>query len=499
MIFIKQMKMRNTLIYIALASFTLTSCEEFLVKNPHDSVITDLAIKSYNDATVALNGVYSGYKSTAYYGRYFVVHADILTDELQSVIGYSNQLGEFYKWTFLADNGEITAAWNIMYQVIVRASNIIDALPGIEDADQEELDQIEGEARLARAIAHFDLVKAFAKSYLHSDPLTDLGVPIVEHFKVAEPERNTIEEVYAFIIDEAKTAKSLLSDHGADDVASVFLTQVAAEAFLARVSLYMGEYNDAIGHATKVIDNKFYELARDSATYSDLFLHDIGNEVIFKIGLTRSDFNGRYIGYNYYNNSQGLPNVDYIPADWIINLFDPDDYRVSIAFKTEPTDHGWSWPLVWKYPGNPLFYGSDITTNANMYKVFRLSEMFLIRSEAFAELDQFTIALIDYNTLRSARIDNYTNENLTGQALKEAIWEERIRELCFEGHYYWDLKRKGMGFERVPVIHPVEGTITNPGPSQSELQVDPGDLRWVWPIPDAELRANDNITPNPGY
>ncbi len=491
--------MKKVLLYITLASITLTSCEEFLVKNPADSVITDQAIKSFDDAIVALNGVYSGFKSTAYYGRYFVVHADVLTDELQSVIGYSNQLGEFYKWSFLADNGEITAAWDVMYKVIVRASNIIDVLADIDDADQASLDQVEGEARLARAIAHFDLVKAFAKAYLQSNPLTDLGVPIVEHFEVAEPERNTIEEVYTFIMDEAETALGLLSGNGDADAASVFLTPGAAEAFMARVSLYMGNYDDAISHATQVIDNQAYGLARDSATYADLFLNDLGNEIIFKIGLTRRDFDGRYIGYNYYNNSQGLPNADYIPAEWIINLFDSDDIRADIALKTESTDHGWSWPLVWKYPGNPLFYESDITTNANMYKVFRLSEMYLIRSEAFAELEQYSLALTDYNTLRSARIVNHTNENLTGQALKDAIWEERIRELCFEGHYYWDLKRKGLGFQRVPVSHPVEGTITNPGPSQSELQLGPDNLRWVWPIPESEIQANENITPNPGY
>ena len=491
--------MKKTTIYIILLFITFISCEEFLEKNPADSVITDLAIESYDDAVVAMNGVYSGFKSTGYYGRYFVVHADVLTDEVQSAIGYSNQLGDFYKWSFLADNGEITAAWNIMYKVIVRASNIIDALPNIDDADQAQLDQIEGEARLARAIAHFDLVKAFAKAYLQSDPVSDLGVPIVEHFAVAEPERNSIEEVYSFIMSEARAAKGLLANNGVSDAGSVFLTSGAAEAFLARVSLYMGNYDDAISYATSVIDHPAYELSRDSATYADLFLHDVGDEIIFKIGLTRLDFDGHYIGYNYYNNSQGAPNADYIPSDWIINLFDANDYRFDIAFKTEVTDHGWSWPLVWKYPGNPLFYQSDITTNANMYKVFRLSEMYLIRAEAFAEIGQFTIALTDYNTLRSARIKNYTNENLTGEVLKEAIWEERIRELCFEGHYYWDLKRKGMGFQRVPVTHPTEGVITNPGPSQSELQVDPLDLRWVWPIPDSELRANKNITPNPGY
>jgi len=488
----------RTMISVLLAAVILTSCEDFLEKDRPDSVVKDEAIKNLEDARVALNGVYSGFKSTGYYGRYFVVHADVLTDELQSVIGYTNQLGEFYKWSFLSDNGEITSAWSAMYAVIVRACNIIDALPGIE-GEVSELNRIEGQARLARALAHFDLVKAFAKAYLHSDPVNDPGVPIIEHFSVSEPDRNTIEEVYAFIQDEAESARRLLSGSTGDQAGSVFLSAAAADALMARVCLYMGDYDNAITYATRVIDNNSYSLARDSSTYARMFLNDEGSEIIFKVGLTRSDFNGRYIGYNYYNNSQGLPNPDYIPARWILDLFGENDYRYDIVFKNENTTNGWSWPLVFKYPGNPLFYSSDITTNANMYKVFRLSEMYLIRAEAFAEMGLDNIALTDYNTLRSARIEDYTSQQLSGQALKDAIWEERIREFCFEGHYFWDLKRNGKGFRREPIIHPEEGTITNPGPNQNELQVDPDHFRWIWPIPDAELRANSNITPNPGY
>ncbi len=491
--------MKKLSIILVVMLFMVSACEDFLVKNPYDEVATELAIQNLEDAKVALNGVYSGFKSASYYGRNFVAYADVQADVVQSVIGYSNQLGEIYKWSYLSDNGGITNAWDLMYTVIVRASNVIDALPNIE-GDAAELAQIEGEARLARAIAHFDLVKAFAKAYTQSNPGVDLGVPIVETFAIAEPERNTIQEVYDFILAEAATAANLMTDNGADDVASVFLTPVTAEAFMARVNLYMGNWSDAVDHATNVIDNANYGLATDSAGYADMFLNDVGPEVIFRVGLTKADYNGRFIGYNYYNSSQGLPNSDYIPSQWILDAFTANDIRRDIVFKFSDTKFGWDWDLVWKYPGNPLFYDDPaVTTNANMYKMFRVSEMYLIRAEANAELGNDALAAQDYNDLRSNRIEGYITEDLTGQALKDAIWEERQRELCFEGHRLWDLKRKGLGFTRVPVVHPVEGTITNPGPSQSELSVTADDLRWQWPIPDEELKANENITPNPGY
>ncbi len=491
--------MKKPIILSVLILSVLTACEDFLVKNPADSVIAEDAIESVEDAQVALHGVYATFKATAYYGRYFVAHADVLTDQLQSVIGYSNQLGELYKWSYVSDNGEITGAWSAMYAAAVRASNIIDKLPGLEGS-VNELQQIEGEARLARAIAHFDLVKSFAKSYTLSNPDTDLGVPIVEHFEIGQPERNTIQEVYDFILDEAEMARSLITENGSEDNSSVFLTVAAADAFLARVNLYMGNWEDAVNYATRVIDRDYFSLAEDSASYADMFLNDQGTEVIFRVGLTSSDYNGRYIGYNYYNKPQSKPNPDYIPAQWVLNMYDTADYRLQVNFKNDSTTHGWDWPLVWKYPGNPQFYGqSGTTTNANMYKMFRLPEMYLIRAEANAELNKDNLAIFDYNFLRKTRISGYADEALTGEALKEAIWMERQRELCFEGHHFFDLKRKGLGFTRKPINHPDQGLITNPGANQNELSVNPDHNKWLWPIPDAELRANENITPNPGY
>jgi len=233
--------MKKLSILLVMMLFMVSACEDFLVKNPNDQVATEQAIQSLSDAKVALNGVYSGFKSTSYYGRNFVAYADVQADVVQSVIGYSNQLGEIYKWSYLSDNGGITNAWDVMYTVIVRASNVIDALPELE-GEAAELNQIEGEARLARAIAHFDLVKAFAKAYTQSNPTGDLGVPIITTFEIGEPERNSIEEVYSFLLAEAATAKALMTDNGADDVASVVLTPVAADAFMARVNLYMGEW-----------------------------------------------------------------------------------------------------------------------------------------------------------------------------------------------------------------------------------------------------------------
>ena len=93
--------MKKLSILLVVMLFMVSACEDFLAKNPEDAVAAEQAIQTLEDAQVALNGVYSGFKSASYYGRNFVAYADVQADLVQSVIGYSNQLGEIYKWSSL--------------------------------------------------------------------------------------------------------------------------------------------------------------------------------------------------------------------------------------------------------------------------------------------------------------------------------------------------------------------------------------------------------------
>ena len=461
------------------------SCEDFLDKNPYDSVSTADAILSVDDAGVALNGMYSGFKSTSYYGRMFSVLPDIQTDEVLSVIGYSNQLGETYKWSFTQGNGNILNMWDLMYRVIVRSSNIINVIDDLE-GEASEKNQIKGEALMGRALAHFDLVRSFAKTYVGN--ASDLGVPIVLEYALEEPSRNTIEQVYAQIITDLTDAKSLMTNSGAD---SPNFTSAAADALLARIYLYMGNWDKAIEHASNVIGNSDFALLSGD-DFLSMWINDTGSEIIWKVALTSNDSDGHYLGYNYYNDAQGKPNPDYMPALWLLEMFDQrDDIRWAAYFDEVETSDGWTYPLVHKYPTNPKFTGGN-SNGVNMPKPIRIAEMYLIRAEAYAEKGgNDANAMSDLNTLRAARIDGYTDESLIGNSLKEAIWKERTKELCFEGHRFFDLKRKGLGFTRVPQEY------SNPGPDAYNAAS--SDPRWVWPIPQAELNANSNIEPNPGY
>jgi hypothetical protein len=123
-------------------------------------------------------------------------------------------------------------------------------------------------------------------------------------------------------------------------------------------------------------------------------------------------------------------------------------------------------------------------------KVFRTGEMYLIRAEARAETNDLVGAADDLNTLRAARINGYTPQVFASKdALIAAIIEERFKELAYEGHRFWDLRRRNLPVERLAADAPSTSAVTLPA----------GNFRFILPIPGTEIDANPNIQQNAGY
>ncbi len=94
------------------------------------------------------------------------------------------------------------------------------------------------------------------------------------------------------------------------------------------------------------------------------------------------------------------------------------------------------------------------------------------------------LALADLNSLRAARVSNYTAVNLSGQALIDDIFTERRKELFSEGHRWFDLKRTSRTITRTDNVGAFSG-LQSALTSASKV--------WVFPIPQGEIDANPNI------
>jgi hypothetical protein len=95
------------------------------------------------------------------------------------------------------------------------------------------------------------------------------------------------------------------------------------------------------------------------------------------------------------------------------------------------------------------------------------------------------------NTLLEKRFDPEDFEEVefdSNAELVQFVREERRRELCYEGHRWFDLRRWGM-----PAI---THTWHDNESQSSDYTLQEGDLLYTIPIPDEALQSNNSLEQN---
>lgn len=227
---------------------------------------------------------------------------------------------------------------------------------------------------------------------------------------------------------------------------------------------------------------------------------DLAQEVIFQSYVNKpqelSNANAVYLGYNPASQKY-IP--DFIPSQWVIDLYDDADIRKDVYFEQKPVNlqgEDFTLTLVNKFPGNPELFTDANTNYQHAPKVFRIAEMYLIAAEAAYNIPG-SDALTPLNTLRESRGLN-SLAGVSGSALLQEIKNERLRELAFEGFRLFDLKRWGEGFER---RDPQNTDALSPGNDFYELSVQASNNKFVWGLPSNDISINPNLSDqqNPGW
>ena len=297
------------------------SCKEQLELEPEQSLSTNEALGDLAGMETALFGAYDGLQQVNYYGREFIVIPEVEADLVYLTIDNSNRFVGNYTYQFTTSNGDFTGMWNDAYEVILRANNIINNIDELE-GDATTKNQMKGEALALRALAHFDLVRYFAKPYTNGTPSSDPGVPIVLEAKIDEPARNSVDAVYSQVIADLNAAQSLMSNIGVDR-----FSPEAVDALLARVYLYKGDNAMAVTKATSIIGNGSYSLADDFAA----MFADVGSsEEVFTLRNTSAEDRGSdNLGSIYNPERYGDVRV----SQDLIDLYEEGDQRAGLIYE----------------------------------------------------------------------------------------------------------------------------------------------------------------------
>ena len=452
----------------------ISACsEDFLNKEPNQSVSTEKALVTFGDFKAAILGVHDAISSSNYYGRYFVLVNDIMSDDVKQNAS-ANRASDWADYTGSStDNNNLAEnIWQQGYIAINRANRIILTEANLPAGVQEEYNHILGQAYALRAMVHFDMVRIYGQHYTYTADASHLGVPYVKSVDpFLKPVRNTVAEVYSMALDDFNTALGLL---GESESAS-FISYLGVKALMSRVYLYMEDYPNCIAMANDVIGSGKYSLVPNEE-YMDIFTLDNNSEAIFEVDFRENDSRGTdCLGGMYNVSGYG----DYLPSMDLVNLIPAGDAREEVVTDAPDLPGGDYGNLrVAKFP-HPLGYDN--------ISVIRLSEVYLNRAEAY----YFTAgreddARADCDLIRQRGLPTAPDITATGTVLLDEILLERRIELCFEGQRLWNLTRHKMGVTR---NNCTSQTCTIGYPSE----------RFVLAIGQYEIDVNSNIIQNPGY
>lgn len=496
---------------ILFAILVTTSCNKsFLDVEPQGQLTEVQALSDPGAAEKMVGGVYS----TLYFGGFdittvgflYVVATDIASDDADkgstpTDFGPALEIDNF---TMGPNNFVFNNLWNGHYTAIARANRAIDILEK-STFEPAVKNRLLGEVRFLRGLYYFNLVRMFGK--------------VPKLIRVPDPSegnndefqtRAEVADIYQVITDDLQFAADNLPLKGATPVGRA--TKGAAQSYLAKVYLYLKNYQKAYDLSNEVINSNLYSLVPN---YSLIFREkpeggvggNNNSESIFEVQT------GVNAGENavslLFSNGQGprgrggwndLGFGFNNPSSDLANAYEPGDTRRSatIIFITPTLPANSPGTVLWdgfripsqdsvenarysyKAYHSPLKESPQVSNNKDSkpknIRLMRYAEVLLINAEAAANLGNVGDATTRLNLVR-------TRANLPASVgTIDNIWKERRVELAMEQDRFFDLVRQG----RAATVLAAKG-----------FQAGKNEL---FPIPQPQIDlSGGRLTQNPGY
>ena len=537
----------------------LTACNAYLDMTPRDSISDKVMWANTESAEYAVNQIYA-YSYNIYASWPSAVGmTEAFTDQFKygSYVNFAyciipSQVA--YGGTNLTNSfvDVYLGCWGSLYNAIRRTNEALSNLKSLGAGLPADVQtRLEGELRLMRGWLYFELVKRYKEVILYDEDLTQSAVD-----KPLSTEAQAWDFIWADLDFAARNLPAKTAAKGR-------LDQGMALALETRAMLYAKDYEKVITAANALAES--YALM---PAYADAFTKSVteGNtETILQYtfsygdGVTHDfDFyyapGGDYKLVGQQGGGYGTPTQEMVESyekadgsgfpDWSpwhgSSVADPPYALLEPRFQATVLYNGASWkgrkiePYVGGTDGwcqwnkepqpqgrtttgyylrkfvDPAHDLSQVSPSTQHFVLLRYGEVLLNKAEACYRSGDPDGANAAIREIRARVGLPYADK--TGDALWQAIRQERRVELAFEDHWYWDLRRWGEAAEDYPVglnnyqVHglKIETTSVAGQFKYTYVSVDDKDRNFPakmyrFPIPESELNSNSLVDQYPEW
>lgn len=510
----------------------LAGCD-VTIDSPNGMSVNDFW-KTEQDAEYGVNAIYNTFYKPGGYMRWIWFRFDITSDE-----GYSRSpWASLKEWTqFRYSNYNFSEGnvltYELCYQAIFRANQVLHYVPDIEFADQQKKTYLLGQAYFLRGLYYYNL------AVIYGSDAKSLAINLEENLPTPglKPAGHTGTEVYEQALSDFDKASGMLPDEwtGEDKGRA---TKGAALAFKAKCNMQLHRWSEAEADLYWLVEGEgkgYYGLMDN---YADNFSSTTENnkESVFEIQY--SDANGSPAGDGISSINPnlgqhrgkffGVPEVCWADAEmrpWVVEEMKKErnrnggyDIRLKYtAFYSQMHNDFSNNTRIYGLTSNSSLWGrstwkdrvfirkytsSDERETEDNYnpiniRLIRYSDVLLMYAECIAESGGDLSKAVSYVNMVRDRADmnplgvNYPEAVSDREEFLKRLQMERVMELATEGHRWADLKRWGL-------LDNQEGI--------EELKTRDADFanfelgkHSCLPIPSDEKNNNPNIEQNPNY
>lgn len=448
------------------------SCRGWLTVDSEDRILEEKLFSTTDGFYTALNGVYIDLvNANLYSGTFGPSTPDILAQYYDTSVD-SHAYGSLAQFQNEAKRLAVDKTWTRAYFLILNLNKIIshcDARKG-SVLNEKDYNIIRGEAVAMRALLHFELFRYFG-------PICTLSpaAESIPYIDVPDPQVLPIlkaSEATDRILEDLRTAEGLLAksdpvitsgknetDNGGRNLynyRNLRMNYFAVKALEARVNMYIG-YDSNKKEALRLAE----EVIRDAAEFFPFSTREevTGQAAVGAVTVSAED---RILSsdalFSVYSTKRGAD----IYEKYFVNtleskqLLSMSENGFSSLFPEEGDLRTYGWQSKKDQLGNDIkcfvkYEAMEVSgkTYPYMIPVIRMSEMYLIAAECYAELEgskNETLAYERLNKLRNARQTSSVSTNISLN-----IENEYTREFIGEGQLFWYYKRKNI--QSIPSLY----------------------------------------------